>query len=149
MNRLLPLIFILIPIFIAFYLAEWQVVVSILIGVLVVPLFMIFLFHGYEVLFLDRKLDLNTVLEVGALYGIIGIPVYLIGIMPIYYALKTLSYPLVYTFPFSISVVMFLLFMLITTKPWGYKEFFLIVSCSLVHSYFIIWLISRFKAISI
>lgn len=149
MNRLIPFIFILLPVLIAFYLAEWQVVVSILIGVLVVPFFMIFLFHGYEVFFLQKKLDVSGVLAVGGMYAIFGLPIYLIGIMPIYYVLKSLPYPLVYTFPFIISTVMFLLFILLTTKPWGYKEFLIIVSCTLVHSYFIIWLISRFKAFSV
>ena len=149
MNRFLPLLFILTPIVIAFYFAEWQVVVAMLIGVLVVPFLLILLFHGFEVLLLYKKLDISGVLAVGGMFAIIGLPIYLMVIMPIYYALKSLPYPLVYTFPCSISVIMFLLFILITTKPWGYKEFLLVVFCSLVHSFLIIALISRFKAISI
>src|SRR5690554_4913251 len=107
MSKFLPFIFILIPVFLAFWLCEWQVVVSFFIGIIVVPVMLIFLFHLYEVLFLQKELDLNGAFEIGALYSVVGLPVYFIFILPVYYALKSFSFPLVYSFPVSISIIMF------------------------------------------
>src|SRR5690606_27275189 len=144
-----PVILFLIPVALAFWLCEWQVVVSFLIGIIVVPLILISAIHLYEATFMEKKIDFTEVFEVSALFSAVGLPLYLIAILTLYYALKTLSYPLVFTFPVSITVIMLTLFILITTKSWGYKEVLVILTCSFIHSYFIIWLISRFKAIPI
>ena len=149
MSKLLPFIFILIPVFLALWFCEWQVVVSFFIGIIIVPVMLIFLFHLYEILFLHKRIDLNGAFEIGALYSVVGLPIYFIFILPVYYALKSFSFSLVYSFPVSISVIMFLFFMFVTTKPWGYKEFLVIVACSLIHSYFIIWLISKLKSFTL
>jgi hypothetical protein len=143
MNILGPLI-ILAPVLVALYLCEWQVVIAFFIAILIVPFIFIFLID----LFQQKPMGFNGVLETGFMFFIIGIPLYFILILPIYYILKSTSMPMIYSFPASVSVIMLITYTFITTKPWDFKTALVVIACSVVHAYFIIWLISKFKAIT-
>lgn len=148
MNIIAPILFFLIPILVALWLCEWQVVAAFLIGIFVIPPFLFFLTHLFQVFTEQKRMDLNGLFEVGALFSFAGFPIYFLIILPIYYALKASKVPLVYSFPFCLSVVMFILFVIITEKEWGSIAFFSIVACSIFHALFILWLISRLKSIA-
>lgn len=143
MNILGPLI-LLMPVLVALYLCDWQVAIAFFIAILIVPFIFILLID----LFQQKPMGFNGVLETGFIFFIFGIPLYFILILPIYYLLKSTSMPIIYSFPASVSVIMLILYTLITTKPWDYKAALVVIACSVVHTYFIIWLISKFKAIS-
>lgn len=147
MSILGPII-LLVPVLIAFYFCEWQVVVAFIVAIFVVPFTIIFLTHLFEVFFQHKPIDFKGVFEIWGLFSLAGIPIYFILILPLYYVLKSSSIPVLYSFPASVCIIMFLLFVLLVTKTWGYKEFLVVVGCSILHSLFIIWLISKLKSIS-
>lgn len=137
-------IVLLMPVLIALYFCEWQVAVAFFIAVLVVPFILIFLIN----LFQQKAMGFNDVIETGFMFSIAGIPIYFILILPVYYVLKSSNMPIVYSFPASVSVIMVIIYTLITTKPWDYKAALVVTACSVVHTLFIIWLISKLKSIS-
>lgn len=143
MNVLGPIV-ILMPVLIALYFCEWQVVIAFFLAVSIVPFALIFLIN----LFQQKAMGFNDVLETGLLLSIAGIPIYCILILPIYYVLKSSSMPMPYSFPASVSIIMVILYTLITTKPWDYKAALVVTTCSTIHALFIIWLISKLKSIS-
>src|SRR5690606_256967 len=95
-----------------------------------------------------KAMGFNDVIETGFMFSIAGIPIYFILILPVYYVLKSSNMPIVYSFPASVSVIMVIIYTLITTKPWDYKAALVVTACSVVHTLFIIWLISKLKSIS-
>lgn len=148
MNILAPLIIITV-LLVALYFCEWQVVLAFTLAVLVLPFTLLFLTHLYEVIIQGKQMDFNSAFEIGALFSIAGIFIYFPFILPIYYALKSANnFPILYSFPLSVSIVLFILFILMATKPWGFKEFLVVVGCSMLHALFILWLISKFKSLS-
>lgn len=147
MDILLPIFFFLIPIVIAFKLCEWQVVTSFIIGVVAVPFLMILLFHLYEIYFMNKPSDFKGVLSISTMFAMFGLPIYLIMILPLYYFLQTLQFPFHYSFPIIISTIMSILFVIITEREWGWKQIAVIILCSYVHSWFILWVISKLRNI--
>ncbi|WP_375578534.1 hypothetical protein ABWH96_16105 [Marivirga tractuosa] len=147
MDFILPILFFLIPILIAFKLCEWQVVAAFLVGVVLVPFLMISLFHLYEVYFMSKTLDFKGALSISAMFSVFGLPIYLIIVLPFYYFLQTLQFPIHYSFPILISIIMCILFVLITEREWGWKQIAVIILCSYVHSWFILWMIAKLKNI--
>lgn len=143
MNILGPII-ILIPVLIALFLCEWQVAIAFLIAILIVPFVFILLIDFFQ----QKPMSYKDVLELGFMFFIIGIPIYFILILPMYYGLKSMGMPILYSFPASVSVIMLILYTLITTKPWDYKAALVVVACSISHGLFIIWLIGKFKSIT-
>lgn len=142
--KILGPIIIFIPVLIALILCEWQVAIAFLIAILIVP----FLFILFIDFFQQNPMGYKDVLELGFMFFIIGIPIYFILILPMYYGLKSMSIPIVYSFPFGVSITMLVLYTLMTTKPWDYKAALVVIACSVSHGFFIIWLIGKFKSIT-
>lgn len=143
MNIFGPII-LLMPVLVALYFCEWQVVAAFFIATFVVPFILIFAIN----LFGQKAMDFKDVIETGFLFSIAGIPIYFILILPIYYALKSSSMPMLYSFPASVSIIMLIIYALMTTKAWDYRVILAVIVCGILHSLFIMWLISKFKAIS-
>jgi len=149
MDLLFPIILFLIPILIAFKLCEWQVVTAFILALIAVPAVMILSFHFFEIFYLNKSSDFAEAFTISGMFSIFGFPIYLIIVLPLYYFLQSLQFPLHYSFPMIITILMIILFVLITEKEWGWKEIVVILLCSYVHSYFILWLISKLKYFSL
>lgn len=149
MDVLIPILIFLVPILIAYKLCEWQVVSAFLVGLIVVPFFIIFLFHVYEIYFIGKSPDFNRAFTILAMFALFGLPIYLIIILPLYYFLQSLQFPINYSFPIVISIIMSILFSLMNERDWGWKQIAVILLCSYVHSYFILWLMAKLRSISI
>lgn len=148
MNILGPIV-ILIPVLIALYFCEWQVVAAFVVTILVVPLAIFFFTHLFEIFFQHKPMDFKEMFEMWGMFAVAGIPIYFILILPLYYILKSSGgIPMLYGFPAGVTIIMLLLFVLLATRSWGYKEVLVVIGCSALHSLFVIWLISKLKAIS-
>lgn len=147
MNVLAPLITI-IALLVALYLCEWQVIAAFFVAVVAVPIILVFLTHLYEVGVQHQPMNLKEAFEMGSFFSLAGVFIYFPLILPVYYVLKSaVNFPILYSFPFGVCIIILALFALMATKPWGYKEFLMIVACSMLHAFFILWLISKFKSI--
>ncbi|WP_188466014.1 hypothetical protein [Marivirga lumbricoides] len=149
MDVILPVLIFLVPILIAFKLCEWQVISAFLVGLIAVPFFIIFLFHVYEIYFIGKSPDFNGAFTISAMFAMFGLPIYLIIILPLYYFLQSLQFPINYSFPIVISIIMSILFLIMNEREWGWKQIAVILLCSYIHSYFILWVIAKLRSISI
>ncbi|MCF6260964.1 MAG: hypothetical protein L3J98_12540 [Gammaproteobacteria bacterium] len=146
---ILPHFVILTLAIIALLLYPWFVNVSFLLAIVLVPSFILLLYGIFQTLFMDKQIDFIEIFTAGSLYSLAGIPIYFILVIPVYLALlKVTQFPIIFTFPFSLTIIMLLLFVFLTTKSWGYIEVLVITGCSVLHSFFILWLISKLKPLS-
>ena len=109
-----------------------------------------FLIEAFEVLFQNKESDFAEIFPVAGLYALVGIPIGFIFIMPIYHGLLRLtSVPITLVFPIVVSIIMLSIFIFLTTKPWGYVEVLVIIGCSVFHTLSILWLISKFRLLTV
>lgn len=148
MNILFPILFFALPLAIAFKLCGWEVVAAFIITIIVVPFFIVFLSHLIGILFYNKEFDPKGCIELGAIFAIPGIPIYFIGILPLYYLMRSIDFPLYISFPCCISAIMLILAILIAERPLSYLHYLMIIACSFLHSLLIAWLIAKFKSFS-
>jgi len=132
-------------ILLAFYVSEWQVALAFLVAVIMVPITYVLSYHMYEVIVKGQEFD-SVKIMMGGIFAMLGIPVYYALMMPSYYILKNLGFPIIISFPFVVSVIILILFKILATKPWGFTVFITLAGCGILHSLFILWLISKFKS---
>ncbi|WMJ72281.1 hypothetical protein RCC89_03745 [Cytophagaceae bacterium ABcell3] len=147
--RILVLIIYFIPLFVAFYVCEWQVVVAFIIGVWVVPPVLFALSEGASYLIHGEfTVGLNDIFSLGMIFSLVGMFIYFVAILPLYYVLQTLDYSIYLTFPSAIFLVMLILFTLLATQSLGVLGLAVVLFCSIVHSLMILWIIDMLKALT-
>lgn len=132
----------------AFVVSEWQIAAAFLVAIIAVPLTIVFSTHIYEVVLNGETFNISDVFMVSSLFILGGIPLYFAFVMPLYYALNLLSFPVVISFPLAVTAFIVTLFVLFATGSWGYLVLLVVAACSAFHSLFILWLISIFKSIA-
>ncbi|WP_223846314.1 hypothetical protein [Wenzhouxiangella sp. AB-CW3] len=146
LNQLLPLAFLLLIVALAFWLAEWQVVTAFLVAVLALPFLLIMGIHLSEMYFNDASLDLEGVFGISLVLSLVGLPIYLIGLLPLYYLLQYTPAPLTVSFPIAVTGLMLILLAFLMERDWSWSAAGVVVACSLVHAWVILYLAEKLKS---
>lgn len=146
MNIILPILLFLTPLLISLKLCGWPVTAAFIISIVVVPFCMVLFVHLIEVALQTQKFNFRDCVEIGAMFSFAGIPIYFLLILPLYYLLRSSTFPFYITFPCSVSAVMLALCFLIAERPLTYLYVMAIIACSILHSLLITWLIAKFNA---
>lgn len=143
-----PLLLFWLPLLVPFILCRWQVLVAFLLVSFTVPFFFTFLFGVFGMVFQGEVFDPGMWLGMGMLFAIPGIPIHLLAILPLYYLMRSRSFPLHITFPCCVAAVFLACFIMLAEKSVPYVAFLIIVGCAIVHALLIMWLIEKFNASS-
>lgn len=138
---LLGLLLLIAPIIIAFKVCGWRYITAFIVAIFGVPAAVILGSAIYEALIHSGEFDLKEILGFSAILGIAGLPIYFLLVIPVYFGLKRLSFPVMYSFPLSLIAIMLAFFLLISDQPMGIDVVLIISGCSLLHAFFILWLI--------
>lgn len=139
LGPIVGVIIFILPIVVAFRLCDWRVVVSFLISITAVPALFIGLGGLYAIYVENQTLKWNDFGAVLAIFVLFGIPIYFLLVLPLYYVLTSLSFPIMISFPLLITVLAFSIFLLMVTRPWGIADVVGIVVCSVLHSMMILF----------
>jgi len=146
--------FILLSIFIVVLLYHpWFVSLAFVLAAILVPTLVLFLVEAFQILFLNKSADFKEVFAIAGIFSFVGVLIYLVLMMPAYSVLSRITQlPIIFTFPFAVTIIMLLIFFIFANKPLNYGDTFIRVSviatCSVLHSLFILWLISKLKQFS-
>ncbi|VAW69881.1 hypothetical protein MNBD_GAMMA09-3810, partial [hydrothermal vent metagenome] len=113
----------------AFVVSEWQIAAAFLVAIIAVPLTIVFSTHIYEVVLNGEAFNISDVFMVSSLFILGGIPLYFAFVMPLYYALKLLSFPVAISFPLAVTAFIVTLFVLFATGSWGYLVLLVVAAC--------------------
>lgn len=142
------MLFFVMPLFMAFKLCGWQVVVSFLIAIFIIPFCVVFL----SVLTLPppehMEFSFKDGLAITAMFALPGIPIHFFIILPLYYFIQKLKVNFFIAFPCVVALIMLVILKLLEKEPQPFLAYLIVIGCGVAHSLLITWLIIKFKAIS-
>lgn len=149
MSILFPIAFFAIPLLIALKLCGWQVVVSFLVAIFIVPFCVVFFTHLVQVMTGKQTFNFKECLEISGMFAIPGIPIYFLIILPLYYFIQTLNINFYIAFPCAVSVIMLVIVKLLENEPQPFWFYLVVIGCGVAHSLLIVWLIIKLKSLSV
>lgn len=133
------LLLLVLPIALAYWLVEWRLVTAFVSTAVLFPFLAISLVQLFLVLFQDKKFDWIEVKDIGAIFAIGSIYVYMILVLPAFLYLRGFSVPIIWSFPAMVSMIVFGLFLLLkNNKPWGFEVPLTLIICSTLHCWMIL-----------
>ena len=148
MSILFPILFFGIPLVVALKLCGWQVVVSFLIAIFIVPFCVVFFSILIQSLVEKQEFSFKECLAITAMFAVPGIPIYFLIILPLYYFIQTLNVNFYIAFPCIVSAIMLVIVKLLENEPQPFWFYLVVIGCGVAHSLLIVWLIIKLKAIS-
>lgn len=149
MGILFPILFFGVPIAVALKLCGWQVVVSLLIAIFVVPFCVVFFSILTQSLVEKQEFNIKECLALTAMFALPAIPIYFYIILPLYYFIQTLNVNFYIAFPCFVSAIMLVIVKLLENEPQPFWFYLIVISCGIAHALLIIWLIIKLKALSV
>ncbi|VAW68340.1 hypothetical protein MNBD_GAMMA10-1032 [hydrothermal vent metagenome] len=132
----------------SWFIGELQVVAAFFVAVIV-----IFVIAGFFAVIASNRDKPNPFrflagLAIMMFVVLVATPVHFIFLMPLYYALKEFDYPIAISLP-VMSIIPYLMVFWFINREWGYAMLFIagmaIVGYGVFDSFFILWLIEKFK----
>lgn len=149
MSIIFPVVFFAIPLLVALKLCGWQIVVSFLIAIFVVPFCVVFLSNFTQAVIEKQEFSFKDSLAITAMFAVPGIPIYFLIILPLYYFIQARDINFYIAFPCAVSVIMLFIVKLLENEPQPFWFYLVVISCGIAHSLLIVWLIIKLKALSV
>ena len=149
MSMLFPILFFGIPLVVALKLCGWQVVVSFLAAIFIVPFCVVFFTHLVQVVIGKQVFNVKECLEISGMFAIPGVPIYFLMVLPLYYFIQTLNVNFYIVFPSVVSLIMLAMVKLLENEPQPFWVYLVVASCGIAHSLLIVWLIIKLKSLSV
>ncbi|HTF96843.1 MAG TPA: hypothetical protein VL995_11975 [Cellvibrio sp.] len=149
MSILFPILFFGIPLVIALKLCGWQVVISFLVAIFIVPFCVVFFTHLAQVITGKQVFNVKECLEISTMFAIPGVPIYFLIVLPLYYFIQTFNINFYIAFACAVSVVMLVVAKLLENEAQPFWVYLVMAGCSIAHSLLIVWLIAKLKSVSV
>lgn len=139
MFGIFGLLLLVLPIALAYWLVEWRLVTAFVSTAIFFPFLVMTLVQLFLVLFQDKKFDWVEIKDMGGIFAIGSIYVYMILVLPAFLCLRSLPMPIVWSFPIMVSVIVFgVFFLLKNERPADVATLIVISICSCLHSWIIL-----------
>ena len=133
------LLLLILPVALAYWLVEWRLVTAFISTAVLFPFLAMIAVQAFLVVFQDKKIDWIEIKDIGAIFAIGSIYVYMILVMPAFLYLRGLPMPIIWSFPAVVSLIVFGLFLLFkNNRPWGFEVPLTLTICSLLHCWMIL-----------
>ena len=133
------LLLLVLPIALAYWLVEWRLVTAFVSTAILFPFLAMSLVQLFLVLFQDKKFDWIEIKDMGGIFAIGSIYVYMILVLPAFLYLKTFSLAVYWSFPVMVTLIVFgVFFLLKNSRPADAATITVITICSCLHSWMIL-----------
>ena len=133
------LLLLILPVALAYWLVEWRLVTAFISTAVLFPFLAMIAVQAFLAVFQDKKIDWIEIKDIGAIFAIGSIYVYMILVMPAFLYLRGLPMPIIWSFPAVVSLIVFGLFLLLkNNRPWGFEVPLTLTICSVLHCWMIL-----------
>lgn len=133
------LLLLFMPIALAYWLVEWRLVTAFVSTAVLFPFLAMALVQLFLVLFQDKKFDWIEVKDIGAIFAIGSIYVYMILVLPAFLYVRTFPLAVHWSFPAMVTLIVFgVFFLLKNSRPADAATIAAITICSWLHSWMIL-----------
>lgn len=133
------LLLLILPVALAYWLVEWRLVTAFISTAVLFPFLAMIVVQAFLAAFQDKKIDWIEIKDIGAIFAIGSVYVYMILVMPAFLYLRGLPMPIIWSFPAVVSLIVFGLFLLLkNNRPWGLEVPLTLTICSLLHCWMIL-----------
>lgn len=133
------LLLLVLPIVLAYWLVEWRLVTAFVSTAILFPFLAMSLVQLFLVLFQDKKFDWIEIKDMGGIFAISSIYVYMILVLPAFLYLRTFPLAVYWSFPVMVTLIVFGVFFLMkNSRPADVTTLAAITICSCLHSWMIL-----------
>ncbi len=133
----------------ALFLSKRHIVIAFLVPVMLLPFCFLALYAAYQIATQQQDMfDFSETLSAGLFLSMLGIPIFLIVMLPVYHGLLRIHLPIIITFPMAVAVILLLVAYLVAERPLTPALTLTITGCGLIHAFVILSLISTMKSFS-